>query len=173
MRNARRTTSSFTAGVVGWENRAIVMPGASFAGKTTLVRAWLEAGATYYSDEFAVLDRAGRVHPVCASAGDPGRIERRNSPRAGRGTGRRIRDNAATDGTRAGDLVPARRALAAAPPDGGPGAARADAPHRRRAREPGALDAHPEAGGERRHALAGRRSEARPLVSAVLAHGVI
>jgi hypothetical protein len=36
---------------------------ASFAGKTTLVQAWLEAGATYYSDEFAVLDRAGRVHP--------------------------------------------------------------------------------------------------------------
>ena len=51
------------AGVVGWESRAIVMPGASFAGKTTLVQAWLEAGATYYSDEFAVLDRAGRVHP--------------------------------------------------------------------------------------------------------------
>jgi len=51
------------AGVVGWEGRAIVMPGASFAGKTTIVRAWLEAGATYYSDEFAVLDRAGRVHP--------------------------------------------------------------------------------------------------------------
>ena len=51
------------AGVVGWEDRAIVMPGASFAGKTTLVRAWLEAGATYYSDEFAVLDRDGRVHP--------------------------------------------------------------------------------------------------------------
>ena len=39
------------------------MPGASFAGKTTLVQAWLEAGATYYSDEFAVIDRAGRVHP--------------------------------------------------------------------------------------------------------------
>ena len=51
------------AGVVGWEGRAIVMPGASFAGKSTLVQAWLEAGATYYSDEFAVLDRAGRVHP--------------------------------------------------------------------------------------------------------------
>ena len=51
------------AGVVGWEGRAIVMPGASFAGKTTLVQAWLEAGATYYSDEFAVLDRTGRVHP--------------------------------------------------------------------------------------------------------------
>jgi hypothetical protein len=51
------------AGVVGWDGRAIVMPGTSFAGKTTLVQAWLEAGATYYSDEFAVLDRAGRVHP--------------------------------------------------------------------------------------------------------------
>jgi len=51
------------AGVVGWGGRAIVMPGASFAGKTTLVQAWLEAGATYYSDEFAVLDRAGKVHP--------------------------------------------------------------------------------------------------------------
>jgi hypothetical protein len=51
------------AGVIGWESRAIVMPGSSFAGKTTLVQAWLEAGATYYSDEFAVLDRAGRVHP--------------------------------------------------------------------------------------------------------------
>src|SRR4029453_17384113 len=51
------------AGVVGWQGCAIVMPGASFAGKTTLVRVWLEAGATYYSDEFAVLDRAGRVHP--------------------------------------------------------------------------------------------------------------
>ena len=31
------------AGVVGWEGGAIVMPGASFAGKTTLVQAWLEA----------------------------------------------------------------------------------------------------------------------------------
>jgi Type III restriction enzyme, res subunit len=51
------------AGVVGWDGRAIVMPGASFAGKTTLVQAWLESGATYYSDEFAVLDRAGNVHP--------------------------------------------------------------------------------------------------------------
>jgi len=51
------------AGVVGFDGRAIVMPGSCFAGKTTLVQAWLEAGATYYSDEFAVLDRAGRVHP--------------------------------------------------------------------------------------------------------------
>jgi hypothetical protein len=32
-------------------------------GKTTLVKALVEAGATYYSDEFAVLDKAGRVQP--------------------------------------------------------------------------------------------------------------
>jgi hypothetical protein len=51
------------AGVVGWQGRAIVIPGRSMAGKTTLVNALVEAGATYYSDEFAILDRQGHVHP--------------------------------------------------------------------------------------------------------------
>jgi hypothetical protein len=51
------------AGVVGDGDRAIVIPGMSFAGKTTLVRALVEAGALYYSDEFAVLDEEGRAHP--------------------------------------------------------------------------------------------------------------
>jgi hypothetical protein len=51
------------AGVVGWQGQAIVIPGRSFAGKTTLVKALVEAGAIYYSDEFAVLDKQGRVHP--------------------------------------------------------------------------------------------------------------
>lgn len=51
------------AGVVADGERAIVMPGRSFAGKTTLVRSMVEAGALYYSDEFAVLDANGRVHP--------------------------------------------------------------------------------------------------------------
>jgi hypothetical protein len=51
------------AGVVGWQGRAILIPGRSMSGKTTLVKALVEAGATYYSDEFAVLDKAGRVHP--------------------------------------------------------------------------------------------------------------
>jgi hypothetical protein len=51
------------AGVVGWQERAIVIPGRSFSGKTTLVKALMEAGATYYSDEFAILDRQGLVHP--------------------------------------------------------------------------------------------------------------
>ena len=51
------------AGVVGWQGRAIVLPGSTYTGKSTLVAALLRAGATYYSDEFAVFDRRGRVHP--------------------------------------------------------------------------------------------------------------
>jgi hypothetical protein len=49
--------------VVGWRDRAILLPGRSFSGKTTLVAALVGAGATYYSDEYAVLDAKGRVHP--------------------------------------------------------------------------------------------------------------
>lgn len=51
------------AGVVGHRGRAIVIPGPSGAGKTTLTAALVRAGAAYYSDEFAVLDADGRVHP--------------------------------------------------------------------------------------------------------------
>ncbi|MGQ0592300.1 MAG: hypothetical protein ACT4QB_06515 [Gammaproteobacteria bacterium] len=51
------------AGVVGWHGRAIVIPGASYSGKSSLVAELVRAGATYYSDEFAVFDRHGRVHP--------------------------------------------------------------------------------------------------------------
>jgi hypothetical protein len=51
------------AGVVGWRGRAILIPGLSGSGKTTLVAALVKAGATYYSDEYAVLDPGGRVHP--------------------------------------------------------------------------------------------------------------
>jgi hypothetical protein len=51
------------AGVVGWRGRAILIPGRSFSGKTTLVAALVRAGAGYYSDEFAVLDDRGLVHP--------------------------------------------------------------------------------------------------------------
>jgi len=51
------------AGVVGWNGQAIVIPGRSFSGKSSLVKALVKAGASYYSDEFAVLDGRGRVHP--------------------------------------------------------------------------------------------------------------
>lgn len=51
------------AGVVGWNNQAIVIPGSTMSGKTTLVQSLVQAGATYYSDEYAVFDPQGRVHP--------------------------------------------------------------------------------------------------------------
>jgi hypothetical protein len=51
------------AGVVGYRGRAVLLPGRTMTGKTTLVEALVRAGATYYSDEYAVLDAAGRVHP--------------------------------------------------------------------------------------------------------------
>ena len=51
------------AGVVGWRGQAILIPGRSHTGKTTLVTELVKRGATYYSDEYAVVDAKGRVHP--------------------------------------------------------------------------------------------------------------
>jgi hypothetical protein len=51
------------AGVVGWKGRAIVIPAKSFQGKTTLVSELVKKGAIYYSDEYAVIDENGLVHP--------------------------------------------------------------------------------------------------------------
>jgi len=71
-RYTAEATSDMTflhAGVVGWQGRAIVLPGRSFSGKTTLVREMLRLGATYYSDEFAVVDNSGLVHPFARPLG--------------------------------------------------------------------------------------------------------
>jgi hypothetical protein len=57
------------AGVVGWLGKAILVPGRSFTGKTSLVAELVRAGAIYYSDEYAVLDSHGRVHPYTAPLG--------------------------------------------------------------------------------------------------------
>jgi hypothetical protein len=51
------------AGAVGWRGQAILIPGRSFSGKSTLVAELVRAGASYYSDEYAVLDGNGYVHP--------------------------------------------------------------------------------------------------------------
>ncbi len=51
------------AGVVAWRGRAIVLPGPTMSGKSTLVSALVDLGATYCSDEFAAIDRYGRIHP--------------------------------------------------------------------------------------------------------------
>lgn len=51
------------AGAVVWKGRAILLPGRSHAGKSSLVAALLAEGAGYLSDEFAVIDPEGRAHP--------------------------------------------------------------------------------------------------------------
>jgi hypothetical protein len=51
------------AGTVAHDGKVLVFPGDSFSGKTTLTAALVKRGATYFSDEFAVIDRDGLVHP--------------------------------------------------------------------------------------------------------------
>ena len=61
---ARTNQKAFIhAGVVAVGAQAILIPGRSYAGKTTLVAEFIKAGAIYYSDEYAVLDQMGRAHP--------------------------------------------------------------------------------------------------------------
>lgn len=50
------------AGVVASGRRVLILPGRSGTGKTTLVATLVAAGAEYGSDEFAAVDRDGRVH---------------------------------------------------------------------------------------------------------------
>jgi hypothetical protein len=51
------------AGVVEAGGVGIVIPGRSFTGKSRLVSELVSLGATYVSDEYAVLDESGVVHP--------------------------------------------------------------------------------------------------------------
>lgn len=64
-----RTHLFVHAGVVGWRGGAILLPGRTHAGKSALVAELVRAGASYYSDEYAVIDDAGRVHPFARSLG--------------------------------------------------------------------------------------------------------
>jgi len=81
------------AGVVGWNDKAIVIPGRSFTGKTTLVAELVRQGATYYSDEYAVLDERGCVHPylrpLSIRDSSSGKIERVTASRLGGRHGRK------------------------------------------------------------------------------------
>ncbi len=73
------------AGAVGWKGHGIVIPGRSGVGKTSLVAALVSAGAIYYSDDYAVFDVRGMLHPY----------NRRLSFR--QGEHRRVRRSAVTD----------------------------------------------------------------------------
>ena len=84
------------AGVVAWRGKAILIPARSFAGKSTLVAELLRAGAEYYSDEYALVDEQGLVHPY------PRRLSLRNGD-----TVPRVRCTAEDLGSRTGhDPIP-------------------------------------------------------------------
>ncbi len=51
------------AGCVAVDGQAIILPGRSMSGKSSLTAALVRAGADYYSDEYAVLDNQGLVRP--------------------------------------------------------------------------------------------------------------
>ena len=78
----RLTVAEFTdswvfvhSGVVGWKGKAIVIPGRSFTGKTALTTELVKRGAEYYSDEYAVFDEKGLVHPFPKTLSIRGEID--------------------------------------------------------------------------------------------------
>lgn len=52
---ASRSEFFLHAGVVGVEGKAVLLPGRTFSGKSTMVRELLRLGMTYYSDEYALV----------------------------------------------------------------------------------------------------------------------
>ncbi|MCO6509239.1 MAG: hypothetical protein J5I65_00430 [Aridibacter famidurans] len=51
------------AGAVTLGRKAVLFPGSTHSGKSTLTRAFLDSGARYLSDDCAVIGEDGRVHP--------------------------------------------------------------------------------------------------------------
>jgi hypothetical protein len=51
------------AGAVLLGDRVVLLPGATHAGKSSLVAELLRQGGTYFSDEYALIDAEGRAHP--------------------------------------------------------------------------------------------------------------
>ena len=57
------TLRAVHGGAVLWGERALLLPGITHTGKSSLVAELLRRGATYFSDEYALIDSDGRVHP--------------------------------------------------------------------------------------------------------------
>ena len=57
-----KTFRAVHAGAVQIDGRALLLPGSSHAGKSSLVAELLRRGASCFSDEYALLDNEGRVH---------------------------------------------------------------------------------------------------------------
>jgi hypothetical protein len=57
------TLRAVHAGAVLSGGRVLLLPGGTHAGKSSLVAELLRRGATYFSDEYALIDSEGLVHP--------------------------------------------------------------------------------------------------------------
>lgn len=55
---------ALSVGVATWRKRAILLPHEPGTGQSTLLKALVDQGARYYSDEWALVDSAGRVAAV-------------------------------------------------------------------------------------------------------------
>ncbi len=53
----------FHAGAVSYKGVGIILPAGSFSGKTTLSKEFISRGATYYSDDFAIVDNKNYLYP--------------------------------------------------------------------------------------------------------------
>ncbi|MBS1806295.1 MAG: hypothetical protein JST28_23375 [Acidobacteria bacterium] len=70
-----KTLRAVHAGAVVIQQKALIIPGTSHAGKTALTAEFLRRGATHLSDEYALIDAQGRVHayprPLLLRNGSP------------------------------------------------------------------------------------------------------
>jgi hypothetical protein len=70
-----KTYRAIHAGAVLIEDRAVLLPGSSHAGKSSLVAELLRRGASHFSDEYALIDSEGRIHsyprPLLLRKGGP------------------------------------------------------------------------------------------------------
>lgn len=58
----QRNLRAIHAGAVLIEGKALLIPGSTHAGKSSLVAELLRCGASCFSDEYALIDKDGRVH---------------------------------------------------------------------------------------------------------------
>jgi hypothetical protein len=70
-----KTLRAVHAGAVLIDGRALLLPGSTHAGKSSLVAELLRRGASHFSDEYALIDNLGRTHsyprPLLLRNGSP------------------------------------------------------------------------------------------------------
>ena len=70
------------AGAVAWKDQGIIIPANSYDGKTTLTAEFAKLGATYFSDEYAIIDKNGELlaYPKTLSIRKPDEYDQTETP---------------------------------------------------------------------------------------------